>query len=115
MAGMAVAVLLSVFVLREMTQNRPDEVRRDAHTIVKFDVNTKRYDNGEATAAMALWGVCWSTIERNVSLVPSAAGEAWMIDIKPELGEHGVKRLTGCLEDVTLDRVKGHVISIENV
>jgi hypothetical protein len=32
--------------------------------------------------------------------------------VTPALGEHGRKRFEGCLEDVTLDRVIGHVTDI---
>ena len=34
--------------------------------------------------------------------------------ITPALGEHGRKRLEGCLEDVTLDRVIGHVTDVRD-
>ena len=32
--------------------------------------------------------------------------------IEPAIGEHGENRLVGCIEDVTLDRVKGQVVTV---
>jgi hypothetical protein len=39
-------------------------------------------------------------------------GDGWTATVEPAIGEHGEKRLVGCLEDLTLDRVVGRVLDI---
>jgi hypothetical protein len=60
--------------------------------------------------------VCSATVGGDVSGVPAPAGDAiagaYTVSISPAIGENGRKRLVGCLEDATLDRVVGHVRSI---
>ena len=85
-------------------------------TVVNFDVGTRDYQRGDDAAAQALWAVCSSTVGGEVT-TPVAAddgegGDAYNVTISPAIGEHGRKRLVGCLEDATLDRVVGHVRSI---
>jgi hypothetical protein len=48
------------------------------------------------------------------SLVTTADG-GFSVTVSPAIGEHGRKRLTGCLEDGTLDRVIGHVTAMNGV
>jgi hypothetical protein len=43
--------------------------------------------------------------------VVQVADGRFRLTIEPEVGEHSWRRLQGCLEDATLDRVKGHVVS----
>jgi hypothetical protein len=61
--------------------------------------------------------VCAATVDDATITVPARAPEAeddaWRVSITPALGEHGRKRLEGCLEDVTLDRVIGHVTDVQ--
>jgi hypothetical protein len=60
--------------------------------------------------------VCSATVGGEVSGVPAPAGDmvddGYTVSISPAIGENGRKRLVGCLEDATLDRVMGHVRSI---
>ena len=41
-------------------------------------------------------------------------GEHFTVTISPAFGENGRKRLTGCLEDATVDRVMGHVVELSS-
>ena len=108
----AVGVLVAgVAAMRELTQNRPDAVREGSVTTVSFTVSTRDAQRGEPAAATALWAVCAATVPGDVS-VPARAGDAWEATIEPAIGEHGENRLVGCLQDVTLDRVVGQVVSV---
>jgi hypothetical protein len=110
--ALAVATMVGVIGLAELTQNRPDERRAGTGTVVTFDVATRRYHGSEENAARALWSVCAATVPgENSSLVTTAAG-GYSVTVTPEIGEHGRKRLVGCLEDGTLDRVIGHVVGM---
>lgn len=114
--AMAVMCALGVSGLAELTQNRPDPVKAGSATALTFDVDTRDYQRGDGAAAQALWAVCAATVGGEVSSVPApAAGtvdDAYTVSISPAIGENGRKRLVGCLEDATLDRVIGHVQSI---
>jgi hypothetical protein len=114
---LAVAVMgtIGIVGLAELTQNRPDPVEAGSATVLTFDVDTRDYQRGEGAAAQALWAVCSATVGGDVSGVPVPAkgdGDGYTVTISPAIGENGRKRLSGCLEDATLDRVMGHVQSI---
>jgi hypothetical protein len=118
LAVLAVVVMgaMGIVGLAELTQNRPDPVEAGSATVVTFDVDTRDYQRGDGAAAQALWAVCSATVGGDVSGVPTPAEEAvddgYTVTISPAIGENGRKRLVGCLEDATLDRVMGHVQSI---
>ena len=105
----AVVGLLGVIGLAGFTQNRPDEPRPGSRTVVEFDVSTRGYRGGEASAAQALWSVCVATIPGETSQPVVGGDGEFTVTVTPAIGEHGRKRLVGCLEDGTLDRVIGHV------
>lgn len=113
---LTLAVLLAagagLFALREATQNRPDVVEAGTSTTVDFTVDTHRFQRGDQAAATTLWAVCSSTVDGTVSPVPTPTGDGWRVTVSPAIGEHGEKRLVGCIEDVTIDRVLGHVVDL---
>jgi hypothetical protein len=123
-AQLAIAVigLVGVFALMEATQNRPDNPPPGSSSLLAFTVSTRDFPGGEQTAARTLMAVCAATVDEATITVPApareaadaddAADRAWHVTITPALGEHGRKRLEGCLEDVTLDRVIGHVTDV---
>jgi hypothetical protein len=118
LAVLAVAVMgaLGIVGLAELTQNRPDPVAAGSATLVTFDVDTRDYQRGDGAAAQALRAVCSATVGGDVSGVPAlpegVVDDDYTVSISPAIGENGRKRLVGCLEDATLDRVMGHVHSI---
>jgi hypothetical protein len=117
-ASLAAVVIgtLGVIGLADLTQNRPDPVEAGTATVVSFNVATRDYQRGDDEAAHALWAVCSATVGGDVSGPTageaSAAADGYTVTISPAIGENGRKRLVGCLEDATLDRVMGHVRSI---
>lgn len=110
---LAVVSGLGIVGLAELTQNRPDAVDPDSSTVVAFDVATRGYRGGDDTAAQALWAVCAATVPGEVTSPAGAAGD-YEVTIRPAIGENGRKRLLGCLEDGTLDRVMGHVTEVSH-
>ena len=40
------------------------------------------------------------------------AGDHFTVTVSPAFGENGEKRLAGCIEDATVDRVVGHVVQL---
>jgi hypothetical protein len=111
-AVLSLVGVAGVFGLAEVTQNRPDAVRPGSHTVVAFDVGTRHYRGGDDGAAQALWSVCVATVPGETTTLVTDADGRFRVTVTPAIGEHGRKRLAGCLEDGTLDRVSGHVRSI---
>jgi hypothetical protein len=109
---LGLAVVIGVGELADLTQNRADPVVEGSSTVIGFDVGTRDYAGTDEEAAQALWAVCAATVGgRNSAVTPSADG--FTVSITPAIGTNGRKRLQGCLEDGTLDRVRGHIRSVE--
>ena len=102
----------TVVALAEATQSRPDVRPPGSTTVVAFSVDVQRYPRGEAAAAATLWSVCAGSVEGDVSAAPVRDGRGWRATVTPAVGEHGRRKLVGCLEDATVDRVVGRVLSI---
>jgi hypothetical protein len=114
-AVLSLAGVAGVFGLADLTQNRPDAVRPGSETVVAFDVGTRRYRGGDDGAAQALWSVCVAMIPGETTTPVTDLHGGYSVTVTPAIGEHGRKRLAGCLEDGTLDRVSGHVRSIADI
>jgi hypothetical protein len=104
---------LGIVGLAELTQNRPDPAVAGSTTVVAFDVATRDYRGGDETAAHALWAVCSASVDGEIT-APAASGDGFHVTISPAIGDNGRKRLVGCLEDGTLDRVIGHVSRVSS-
>lgn len=111
----AVGGVLGVGELADLTQNRPDPVVEGSVTTVVFDVGTRRYRGTDDEAAAALWAVCAASVSGTATGPTATADGAYRVEISPAIGTNGRKRLVGCLEDGTLDRVQGHVVHVESV
>lgn len=109
---LAVAGIVGVGSLADLTQNRPDPVVDGTATVVDFDVGTRDYNGTDMEAARALWAVCAATVSGDTSGPTVGADGGFTVSIEPAIGTNGRKRLQGCLEDGTLDRVTGHVQSL---
>ena len=117
LVGAAVLVVGSVAVdqLADLTQTRPDHPVADSMEIV-FDVSTRNPRRPALQAAQGLWGACQGTIYRGTGAGDVAVdGQRARVVVHPALGDHGRRRLRGCLEDVTVDRVKAHVVHMREL
>jgi hypothetical protein len=113
LAVLAVLTVLGVTSLADLTQNRPDAVVEGSSTTIAFDVATRRYSGSELLAAQSLWAVCQSTVGGDKTAV-TEVGDHFTVTVSPGFGENGRKRLTGCIEDATVDRVMGRVMSLSH-
>jgi hypothetical protein len=104
--------VVGVGELADLTQNRPDPVVDGSSTVISFDVGTRDYPGSDLQAAQALWAVCAATVSGDESALTQATGGGFAVSVTPAFGTNGRKRLEGCLEDSTLDRVQGHVQSV---
>jgi hypothetical protein len=96
--------------LADATQTRPDHRPKGSRTEIVFAVETKRYRQSTETAAQTLWGTCSTTVSSSLvgGVQPLGDGD-FRIVLTPGLGKHAKERVLGCLDDLTLDRVRSHV------
>ena len=107
----AAVLVVGVFALAEMTQNRPDPPRPGSRSEVVLQVSQKSHVRPTLEAAQNLLGACQGTVPRH-RLNPSDAGEERVrVVTEPALGDHAWRRFRGCLEDFTLDLVKAGVVT----
>jgi hypothetical protein len=120
--ALLVAVVLAVGVvnlqeLADRTRNEDDVRAPGSVSEVVIDVRTRGMDGD--LAAAALWAACHPTVSFATVVAPLAvvAGSAaqYAVRVTPALGENDRRRLRGCLEDGTVDRVWGNVVSIAPV
>lgn len=116
-AVVAIAVTVGgIWALAEVTQNRPDVIEEGSSTELVVSVRT-REGAGLVRHAERLWAVCSGTA-RGIHLVGDMVGHGgglFQLTLSPALGEHTRRRLVGCLEDFTLDGLKGSVRSVDYV
>ncbi|HEX7277673.1 MAG TPA: hypothetical protein VF244_09900 [Acidimicrobiales bacterium] len=110
--GMA-ALAVFVDVLGDLTQDRPDTVVRGAHSEIVLELRTKDYLGSPLSAAQGLWGACSGTVRQQLvapGVVDLGAGR-YLLVTDTAVGEHSWRRLQGCLEDATIDRVTAEVVT----
>jgi hypothetical protein len=111
--ALVAALLVGLDAMADATQNRPDDVDPDSTTTLTFSVDTKGFTQGDNVAGQALWAVCATTVDSRVD-GPTPVDGGWEVTLTPALGHHSEKRLVGCLEDATVDRVSGHLDEIRH-
>ncbi len=118
-AVVALTVVVSlgaVAVLRELTQTRPREVTAAGTTSIVLDIDQRRQSRPVAIVAEDLWGACRSRLPGagELTAIIQLDGEHVEIEFDRALGRTGRTRITGCLEDHTLDLVRADVLAIES-
>jgi hypothetical protein len=112
------SIALAVDVLGDLTQSRPDPRNSDADTELVFAVDENRFTGGADRAAAALWTVCGAQTTSSPvgNEHPRAIGEGrYRVVLHPAVGEGEERKLVGCLEDFTIERVRGGVVSFRAV
>jgi len=107
------AVYAGIDVLADLTQDRPDSVQPGTRSEVVLEVRSRDRTGSDRLSAQGLWGACQGTVWQKLvepGVVEVADGR-FRLTTDPALGEHSWRRLQGCLEDTTLDRVKARVVS----
>jgi hypothetical protein len=118
--GLVVVLLalgaLLVDNLGDLTQSRPDHVHPQSRSEIVLEVDTRGYQQPEADAVRNLWAACSGTTTRRLlddpGFVPVGDDE-FRFTVQPGLGPNTERKLVGCLEDATLDRVSAEVESVE--
>lgn len=115
--AVATAAFFGVGALADATQTRADQRDVDLKTEVVVHVQGKNYRQSMETAAWALWASCAATVEGELVEpgIEPLGGDDFRFAITPSIGHHGKERLLGCLRDLTVDRLKSHVVSARDI
>ncbi len=113
--GLVAILALVVFgfqVLQEATEYHGGAGQHGTQTTITFHVATKNYHHTDDVAAVALWQTCVGSIGWDEVTQPVlVAAHVYRATIHPSLAKDTKRRLSGCLNESTLDRVQGHVES----
>ena len=109
----AAALTLGIDALADLTQDRPDKVVPGSRSEIVLDVESRDRGGSALLSTQGLWGACQGTVRHRLVApgVEEVSEGRFRLQTEPALGEHSWRRLQGCLEDTTLDRVKAHVVS----
>ena len=113
----ALAVAMGVDVLADLTQDRPDRILAGSRSEIVLDVQSRDRGGSALLSAQGLWGACQGTVHHRLAepgVIEVGEGRFRLLT-EPALGEHSWRRLQGCLEDTTLDKVKAHVVSKRDI
>jgi hypothetical protein len=103
---------IGVDALVEGAQARPDPADRPVKTTIDLVISHRGAGPPPTASANALWIACRPTLGAlPVTADVVARGDTDVsLLLRPGLGRLGVRRLTGCLDDVRLDLVRANVI-----
>ena len=115
----AMATFQAIDLIADATQTRADAIDNSSSLELTIQVKTKGRVSGEADTAEALWVACRGVLNRHVTTMTEdperLAPGVYRLQIQPDFGSHARRRLEGCLEDSTLDRTTGRVVSMVEV
>jgi len=106
------ATVIGLLLLSDATKYRGVQ-HEGGETRVVFTIDTNRYQHEVEDAAETLWSACVGSVGWEESNLPRpAAHDRWVAPVRPGLGEDSRRRLRGSLEDATVDRIRGDVVSM---
>ncbi len=110
-----VATILGLAALSNATKFEGEQ-ERGGTTRVEFTVETRNYHHELGDAASSLWYACvgvvgWDDVTHPVVV---DAGR-YVASIRPALGEDSRRRFRGCLEDASVDRIRGDVLAMQQL
>jgi hypothetical protein len=119
-AVVLVLVVLGVVVVKALgdaTQTREDVRDRGKMTEIVFHLEGRNYRQSLDTAANGLFGKCTATVSGTLvdPGITAMGGGTYKFAVTPTLGHHGQERLLGCMNDLSIDRLKSNVESVEHV
>lgn len=115
-AALAVLGSLGVGALLDATQSRPDPADRPAQTTIELAIAQRGVPKPTLDTAEALWVGCSSVLGSQTSTASfvGRGGDRVSLVLEPGVGELGVRRLTGCLSDLRMNRVRADVLGVES-
>lgn len=115
--GAVLALVVGIDALADLTQDRPDRVLPGTRSEIVLDLKSRDRGGSALLSAQGLWGACQGTVRHRLAEpgVTEITDGRFRLVTEPALGEHAWRRLQGCLEDTTLDKVKAHVVTKRDI
>jgi hypothetical protein len=108
----ALVTVVGVVVLADATKYEGG-LGAARRTTVDFSVEAKHYHHDLEDAAASLWYACLSSVGWEGATAPTQVGpSSFRAEIRPGLPEDSRRRFRGCMEDGTVDKVRGDVESM---
>lgn len=100
--------------LADATQSRPDPLNPGSAGRVVLDVEHRSIASADELMARSLWGACAIQIGTRYRLtgVEVLDGGRVELRVRPAVGKYAERRLRGCFEDGTTDRVQAEVLDV---
>ena len=117
-AALALAgATLGVDALGDATQTRPDPYLPGTASAVEFSIANRAGTADPVQLAHNLWGACASQVGHRYRLAGIAGTGAGRVEatIEPSIGRNAERRLRGCIEDATSDRLLASVVGVRRV
>lgn len=117
-ALLLVAGVLVVEAMGDLLETRGDRTPPDSRSEVVLEVSEQRYkrelDEGAHNLIAACAGSMYSQIADEPGVVKVSDGTFKFI-VEPALGPENRLKLVGCLEDFTIDHLRGDVVSVKRL
>ena len=112
---MIIVAAASIIVLAGATQNGADDVREGTSSELTLQIFGDSHIS-PTSAAVRLWEACSGTVPRAVDArsFEGSGRSSVEIELAPALGPNGERRLRGCLEDATLDKIQAAVVRVQH-
>ena len=117
--GIVLAAFLTVVtiqVIADETQDRDDDPVTTGSALVTVQVHNRFSERSQIRTAEALFVACRHTVgdRYRAQTFTDLGGGLIRFTITPDFGEHGQRRLEGCLEDAIFDRISAGVRSVDH-
>lgn len=110
-----VAGVVGIDALADATQNRPDrQADPGSASAVTFEVDGRNFPHRQ-DPGQVLWVACQGTFGSATLHLAEVGEGTYRATVQPALGEHAQRRLRGCLDDATVDRLSGHLVGVETL
>lgn len=112
---LATVAVVAVVALAGATQSRPDTVTERTATDLTLEIFGESHTNPTGTA-VRLWEACSGTVPGAVDAhsFRGSGNTAVHIELRPAVGPNAERRLRGCLQDVTLDKIQASVVDLRH-
>lgn len=116
--GLVLVLVATVVGLLALSNATKFEGQQDTGgaTRVEFEVRTRNYRHEITDAAASLWYACIGVVSWDEATHPVPVGDGhYVASIHPALGQDSRRRFRGCLEDASVDRIRGDVVLMEQL
>jgi hypothetical protein len=104
--------------LGDLTQARGDPIVEGSYSEVVLRVSSRGYKHDLETGAQHLLAACAGTTFMRLAEDPGVVElepGLYRFTVEPALGTYNQRRLVGCLQDLTIERLQGDVVTVDHV